>query len=204
MKTLREVLGEADPLRHEPTYRSDLRDVCRQAVLTAVPPASAPSPARSRSRVAILAIVALSGIAASFLGSRVWSPFVSDLQAAVRFEMRLAEDKPGPGLREAKSPEQSLYLHDEVIVTNSDIAAAQVVQGGDPSHYSVAVEFNPSGAEKMRSTTGGHIGKRLAILIDGQVVAAPVLRSPIDGSAVVTGGFSRAKAERIVKGIGVK
>ena len=73
-------------------------------------------------------------IVASFLGSRVWSLFVSDLQAAVRFEVRLAEDRPAPGLREAKvsGSDRSVYLHDEVIVTNSDIAAARVIQGGEP------------------------------------------------------------------------
>ena len=74
-------------------------------------------------------------IAASFLGTFVWSLFNSDLQAAIRFEVRLAEDKPAPGLREAKlsGSDRSVYLHDEVIVTNSDIAAARAVQLDGPS-----------------------------------------------------------------------
>jgi len=121
-------------------------------------------------------------IAASFLGAVVWSLFISDLQAAIRFEVRLAEDRPAPGLRAAKvsDSDRTVYLHDEVIVTNSDIAAAQVVQGSRPSQYGVSVEFNASGAEKMRAATGNHIGKPVAILVDGQVVVAPVLRTPIE------------------------
>jgi preprotein translocase subunit SecD len=145
-------------------------------------------------------------IAASFLGARVRSLFVSDAQAAVRFEVRLAEDRPVLGLREAKvsGSDRSVYLHDEVIVTNGDIAAARVVQGGDPSQYGVSVEFNASGAEKMRAATGNHIGKPVAILLDGQVVMAPVLRTPIGAAAVVTGNLTRTEAERIASGITVQ
>jgi preprotein translocase subunit SecD len=41
----------------------------------------------------------------------------------------------------------------------------------------------------------------MAVLVDGRVVMAPVVRSPISGSAVITGNFTRADAERIAEGI---
>ena len=206
MKNIREVLQDADPLRHEPIASSGQRDFRRQAVLEATSGARAPAGVGWRSRIAVFATVALLGIAGSFLGARAWSLFVRDLQAAVRFEVRLAEEKPAPGLREAKvsDSDRLVYLHDEVIVTNSDIAAARVVQGGGPSQYSVGVEFNASGAEKMRAATGNHIGKPVAILLDGQVVMAPVVRTPIGASAVVTGNLTRAEAERIANGIKIQ
>lgn len=97
-----------------------------------------------------------------------------------------------------------VYLHGEAIVTNADIADAQVVQGGSPPQYSVNVEFNTSGAKKMRAATEKNIGKHIAILLDGQVVMTPVLRVPIATSARITGGFTRAVAERIVNGIRVR
>jgi DNA-directed RNA polymerase specialized sigma24 family protein len=37
---------------------------------------------------------------------------------------------------------------------------------------------------------------------DGDVAAAPMLRSAISTSAMISGDFSRAEAERIVNGIG--
>jgi preprotein translocase subunit SecD len=157
--------------------------------------------------MAVLATMALTVIAASVLGPRVWSVFVGDLQAAaVRFEVRLGEDSPAPGLREAKvsGSDRLVYLHDEVIVTNGDIAVARVVPGPGLSEYSVGIEFKASGAEKMRAATGSHIGKLLAILLDGQVVMAPVLRSPISASARITGNFTRPQAERIVNGIQIQ
>lgn len=120
--------------------------------------------------------------------------------------MRLAEDKPAPGLREAKvsGSERSVYLHDEVVVTNSDIAGARAVQGGSPAQYWVSVEFNAPGTQKMRAAAGRHIGKPVAILIDGHVVVAPVLRATIRGSAVVSGNLTKEQAERIANGIGMQ
>jgi SecD/SecF fusion protein len=145
-------------------------------------------------------------LAASFLGALVWSLFIRNLEAAIRFEVRLAEEKPAPGLREVKLPgsHRSLYLHDEVIVTNSDIAAVRVIQGSNPTQYGIAIEFNPSGAEKMRAATANHIGKLVAFLFDGQVVMAPLLRTPIGASAEITGTFTKAQAESIARRIEIR
>jgi hypothetical protein len=207
MKNIRELLQDADPLRFEPACHLGQYDASLQAVREAASKARAPAGMGSRSRVAVLAAVAFTVIAASFAGSRVWSVFVGDLQAAaVRFEVRLAEDRPAPGLREVKvsGSNRSIYLHYEVIVSNSDIAVARVIPGRGPSEYSVGIEFKASGAEKMRAATGNHIGKLLAILLDGQVVMAPVLRTPIGASARITDNFTRAQAEKIVNGIEIQ
>jgi hypothetical protein len=207
MKKISYLLRDADPLRYEPTRPSDQQNLRRAAVLAAASGAPAPSWVRSRSRTAFFGTVALAVITIAFLGSRVWSVFVNDLQAAaIRFEVRLAEDRPATGLREAKvsGSDRSIYVHDDVIVTNSDIAVARVAPGGRPSEYYVVIEFNSSGAEKMRAATANHIGKPIAILLDGQVVMAPVLRTPIGASARITGNFTRTQAERIVKGIEIQ
>jgi preprotein translocase subunit SecD len=45
---------------------------------------------------------------------------------------------------------------------------------------------------------------RVLILIDGEVVAAPVVRSAVGDSAVISGDFSRSEAERIAEGIGIR
>lgn len=206
MNNLRELLRDADPLRHEPVWPASQRGFCRQAVLAVASGARAPAGVGPRSRIAVFASAALMVLAASLLGALVWSLFITDVQAAIRFEVRLAENRPAPGLHKAmvSGSDQLVYLHDEDIVTNSDIAAARVVQGNGPSQYSVSVEFNATGAEKMRAATQDHLGKILAILLDGQVVMAPVLRSPIGASAMITGNLTKTQAERIVKGIGIQ
>jgi hypothetical protein len=206
MKTVRQLLQDADPLRHEPHRLGPARDRLRQAIVSAASDSTTPSSSWFRTPVAFLAIVALIVVAIVGVGSQIWSRGGATLQAAVRFEVRLAEDRPGAGLREARiaGSERVIYLHDEIIVTNSDIAQSRVVDGNGPARFGVGVEFNASGAQKMRQATAGHVGKPVAILIDGDVVTAPVLRSPISTSAVISGDYTKAEAERIVNGISIR
>jgi preprotein translocase subunit SecD len=118
--------------------------------------------------------------------------------------VRLAEEQPGADRRAAKvaGSDRVIYLHDEVVVTNDDIARSAVAPGGTPSTFNIGIRFNEAGAEKMRRATANHLGKPLAVLIDGEVVMAPTLRSPVSDSALISGDFSQAEAERIVNGIG--
>jgi hypothetical protein len=201
MKGIRNLLQEADPLHSEPACSPDDRERRRQAILAAASASQLPS--RSRSRLATIATVCCILIATWFLGSRAASLFVSDLQAAVRFEVKLAEDKPSPGMREVKASgaAQPIYLHNQAVVTNSDIASAHVVPDKTAGRFAIAIEFNASGAGKMLRATTAHIGKPIAILIDGQLAMAPLLRSPVSTPAMVTGIFTRAEAERIANGI---
>lgn len=62
------------------------------------------------------------------------------------------------------------------------------------------IEFNLSaeGREKFKEMTARCIGRKLAIVLDGQVQSAPVIRSPItDGTGRITGRFSKAEAEQL-------
>jgi len=210
MKTVRDVLQDADPLRHEPDRLEGERDRLRQAVVAAAPAVTTPASAGFRSPVVLLASVVLivAGIVA--VGSQLWSRGGATLQAAIRFEVRLAEDHPTAGLREARIPgsDRVIYLHEEIVVTNADIAQSSVVQSsvvpGGPSRFGIGVRFTAAGAQKMREATAKHVGRPVAILIDGDLVAAPVLKSPISTSAVISGDFTQAEAERIVNGIGIR
>ena len=202
MTTIRNLLQEADPLEREPTCSPGERARQRHAILAASL-TQVPFHERSRPRWAPFVAFGLILAVASVFDFPTDSPFVGELQAAVRFEVRLAERTPAPGLREVKrsGSEPPVYVHEEVVVTNSDISSARVLPGAAPGQFAVGVEFNASGAAKMRQATAGHIGRPVAILIDGEVVMAPLLRAPIGASAVVTGNFSKAEAERIVSGV---
>jgi preprotein translocase subunit SecD len=207
MKTVRDILREADPVPHEPHRLEGERDRLLQAVIAAASDVTAPSSTWFRAPVALLATVTVMIIATVAVGSRIWSQGGATLQAAaVRLEVRLAEDHPTVGLREARvsGSDRVVYLHEEIIVTNGDIAQSRVVQGDSPSHFGVGMEFNAAGTQKMRQATANHVGRPVAFLIDGDVVTAPVLRSPISASAVISGDYTKAEAERIVNGIGIR
>jgi TonB family protein len=107
--------------------------------------------------------------------------------AASRLEIRLAETTPGAGLREAvvSGSDQRLYLHPTPLATWADVTIARVIGPGNPT--SVAVTFNSTAAARLASGTASHLGKPVAIILDGRIVAAPIVRSPISDSAVITG-----------------
>jgi len=205
MKTVSDILRDADPLRHEPRLHEE-RDRLLEAILAAAADVRVSSSAGFRRPLVLVAVIALivAGIVA--IGSKIWSGGGATLQAAVRLEVRLAEAQPTLGLRPARiaGSDRVVYLHPEIIVTNDDISQCRVIQGNEPSHFGVAVEFNAAGADKMRKATAAHIGEHLAILIDGNVVAVPILRARISTSAEINGDFTKAEAERIANGMSLR
>src|SRR4029079_14837339 len=112
---------------------------------------------------------------------------MAQVGAASRLEIRLAETSPGPGLEEAtvSGSDQRVYLHATSLATWSDVTLAKVLNSGPSS--TVAVTLNTAAAARMSSATAGHVGRPLAIILDGKVIAAPTVRDPIAGSAMLTG-----------------
>jgi len=197
---LKVILQGADPIRHESPH-VNTRPIRARVVDAAQRPAH-PRAARF-GRVAVIAAAAIVALAV-LVGTQLLP------QAAVRFEVRLAEDQPAAGLQSARvgNTARTVYLHREAIVTNTDIANSRVGPGGDrvapgetPTRFWIYVQLTPQGAQKMHDATADHIGKPVAILLDGDVVSAPTVKSPIGNAAVISGDYSRADADRIVKGM---
>jgi preprotein translocase subunit SecD len=202
MSSLRTVLQNADPLRHEVPPLEAERERIRLTVLQTTPVERSTTPTRARLMlVATFGLVAV-GVA---LGYQMWEHGTTALLAAVRFEVRLAEDRPIPGLVVGHVADSGgvIYLHPEIVVSNKDIAQSWVVRDG-PDRFGVSVQFLQGGAERMKQATATHVGRPIAILIDGAVVMAPVVRSAISDSAVITGNFTQAEAERIADGLATR
>lgn len=55
----------------------------------------------------------------------------------------------------------------------------------------VSFRFNTQGGRRFGAITSQNVGQNLAILLDGQVISAPRIRSPITGgSGIIEGGFT--------------
>jgi preprotein translocase subunit SecD len=204
MSALTDILRDADPLRDEPAWDAHAHRARRSAIVAA---AARRAPARPSRRWLVQVVAAATLVVAAGVGWRVApSPAVNVSAAAVRFEVRLAETTPSSDRHEAvvAASSRRIYLDEQAIVTNADIASAVVVPGDSSSEFSVEVTFTPEAADKMRRATEDHIGEPLAILIDGRVALAPVIRSAIDTSAVITGHYSQTEAERIAAGLVVR
>lgn len=66
----------------------------------------------------------------------------------------------------------------------------------------VEVLFTEEGSRKFAEITGANVNKRMAILVDGKLVTAPLIRAKISGGrAIINGIFTHEEAERIARGI---
>jgi preprotein translocase subunit SecD len=62
----------------------------------------------------------------------------------------------------------------------------------------VAFQFNSTGAERFGEITRDNVGKPFAIVLDGKVITAPVIRSAImGGSGIITGNFTTETANEL-------
>ena len=85
----------------------------------------------------------------------------------------------------------TFYLLDTApVVTGEELVDAQPAfdQNGRPA---VNFRFNVSGARKFGDYTLDHIGEPFAIVLDNEVISAPVIQSHIPGgSGIITGNFT--------------
>jgi preprotein translocase subunit SecD len=140
------------------------------------------------------------GVILAFLGGLIATqPAEASDKPKITFEIRRAETEPGPGLTETnvQGSKQKVYLHREAALTRTDIAGALVTEEkGQPR--AVSIRLTKEGSKKIAQLTQRHLNKPLAILVNGQVISAPVVRSKITGENILlTGNFTNEEAERI-------
>jgi preprotein translocase subunit SecD len=122
--------------------------------------------------------------------------------ASVTLEFRPGSQSPGSGLTEMTVPgsERPVYVSDDVLLSNADVESARVVSG--PHGPQIEVVFTRAGTERFTTATEQNIMKPLAILVDGKLLSAPIVREKITGGrAVLSGRFTEQEAKRIADGI---
>ncbi|MDH5661392.1 MAG: protein translocase subunit SecD [Elusimicrobiota bacterium] len=92
--------------------------------------------------------------------------------------------------------EETLFLlKEEPEITGAALTSAKVKIGGQYNMPYVAIDFNKEGAKKFARITEVNIERNLAIVLDGRVQSAPVIKSKIpDGHAIIEGNFTMDKA----------
>ena len=104
----------------------------------------------------------------------------------------------GNELVKAAEEAELYYILDRTpVVTGEELTNAQPAfdQNGRPA---VNFMFNTSGARKFGQYTSEHIGEPFAIVLDNQVISAPVIQSAITGgSGIITGNFDVLESTRL-------
>ncbi len=88
-----------------------------------------------------------------------------------------------------------ILLKDKTLMTGDAVKTAHVRIGGTYNEPYVALELTDRGARIFEKITEENVGKRLAIVLDGVVRSAPVIREKIGGGhAQISGSFTHEEA----------
>ena len=99
------------------------------------------------------------------------------------------------GEAQAGFKDQTLWLESEAPITGRMVASARPFFDGPDRRPTVAFQLTPEGAARFAALTKANVGRRIAILVDGRVVAAPRIQTEMaDGVGAISGDFSRHDA----------
>ncbi len=90
-----------------------------------------------------------------------------------------------------------IFVKRKAELTGQDLVSAHVDRD-EMGRIVIAFKLNAKGGSTMRKVSSMNIGRQLAILLDGQVISAPILQCEIGTSVLITGNFSMNEAKRLV------
>ena len=81
-------------------------------------------------------------------------------------------------------------MHPEAVVTGEDVLSADS-KTDDLGNLLVEFRLKPSGARKLGFATRNHQRKPLAIVVEGTVLSAPIVRGTVSEEIQMSGNFTR-------------
>ncbi|HEY0270466.1 MAG TPA: protein translocase subunit SecD [Sphingomonas sp.] len=93
---------------------------------------------------------------------------------------------------------QPVVVKRRAIITGADLTSARQDYEPQTNEPEVAIAFNSKGAHAFADVTQANVGKHFAIILDNQVLSAPVIRSAIlGGNASISGSFTVQSAQSL-------
>jgi preprotein translocase subunit SecD len=145
-------------------------------------------------------------ISTAFTGCTVTRPSTAAASNSATFQMRLVLDAPSNDATEmsilqkadSPTPREVVYVQNAVLLDQTALKSAKIARDNF-GHAEIAITFTDAGRERFAEVTRQSIGKRLAIVIDGQLYSAPSIVTEIPGGkANISGSFSDREAEELV------
>jgi preprotein translocase subunit SecD len=94
-------------------------------------------------------------------------------------------------LMSSTSPKVPYVIKRQVLVSGGDLTDAQPGFDQRTGEPIVSFRFNTSGSRKFAQATSENVGLPFAIVLDNEVISAPVIREPIlGGSGQISGSFT--------------
>lgn len=129
--------------------------------------------------------------------------FLPSLKAGNLVELHYVLPEQESGAIAAKFAEEKLWLSPDVVISDLDIERASFAQ--DDQEVMIALKLTDRGAKRFDDLAELHLGDRLAILVRGKVVSAPVVRErKFGGNIQISGSFSKDEAVTLVAALNTK
>ncbi len=94
-----------------------------------------------------------------------------------------------------EEPGQKIVVTRHIDVDGADLTNAQAATDQQTGQWAVNFSFDSAGARRFAAVTRANLGKRFAIVLDRQVISAPVIQGVIpSGQGQITGHFSAQSA----------
>ncbi len=107
------------------------------------------------------------------------------------FKVEIHQDE-----RNGKPFEEKLVVKKKADIPGSMVSGANAYF--DTQGWGVSLRFSSEGAAQFAKLTQENVGKRFAIMLDGKVQSAPVIREAITGgNASITGNFTESQARNL-------
>ena len=123
------------------------------------------------------------------------------LGATAKLEFRLVADPGDPPSEFEVLPQQqggTLPVQKRVMVAGEDLVDAQPSFDSRTGEPDVSFRFNLRGGQRFGQVTSENVGRLFAIVLDGKVISAPRILSPITGgSGQITGNFTVEQADNL-------
>ncbi len=105
---------------------------------------------------------------------------------------------PPPGIEflpMQNDPRQRIAVRTRVDVDGGDLTDARAATDQQTGQWVVNFTFNAVGARRFGDITRANVGRPFAIVLDGKVISAPVIREPITGGrGQISGNFNAQSA----------
>jgi RNA polymerase sigma factor (sigma-70 family) len=119
------------------------------------------------------------------------------------FQLQLVTDQPGDNTElvtntASGARSETLHVQKTPLMDYTAVKSATVTKNAVSGAPEINVEFSEEGKDLFAAVTKENLNKRLAIVLDGHLYSAPVIRSEIiGGKAQITGSFTEQEATEL-------
>ena len=97
-----------------------------------------------------------------------------------------------------QGPDAKIIVKRQAVLTGNELVGAKQSFKQEDNRPIVDFTFNSDGGAKFARITQTNVGKRFAVVVDGQVISAPSINTPIlGGQGYIEGGFTVESANNL-------